>query len=345
MKIRRYYRKSSSFKVATLFAVLLGVAVITLSLSVFLLARQNDSGIDNPILLVLSIASIVSLIFVAMLGYLVSVFVVSRINRISGIADEIVKTGDLSKRITLDSRWDDLSFLSGVLNEMLDRIETLMEGVQHITDTVAHDLRTPLTRLRNKLEKADQNTETKTELIREVDGLLKTFNALLNLSSIESGRQSTKFEYFDLEKVVNDAVGFYTPLAQDKNQTITLTTVPVQYLGNKDLFFQVVANILDNAIKFTPVGGDIHITIKKITDGHQFIVRDSGPGIAEGCLDKVFDRFYREESNTQKEGSGLGLSLAKAVLKLHGAQIMLKNAEPGLSVSIHLPDQYAGRAK
>ncbi len=336
MKIRRYYRKSSSFKVATLFAILLAVGLITLCLSIFFLIRQNPNYLDYGFLVSLGIASIVSLLLVAVLGYLVSVFVVTRINRMANTANEIIKTGDLSKRLTIDSRWDDLSYLSGVLNEMLDKIEILMEGVQHITDTVAHDLRTPLARLRNKLEKSDQSAEEKIALIQEVDGLLKTFNALLSLSSIESGRQSTKFKSFDLEKVVIDAIAFYTPLAQDKEQTIEVETLPINYVGDRDLFFQVIANILDNAIKFTPENGNIKVAITDSGNNRKITITDNGPGIPEESIDKVFDRFYRDKSETQKEGSGLGLSLVKAVLKLHGAKIKIENTPPGLCVSIYL---------
>ena len=251
-------------------------------------------------------------------------------------ANEIIKTGDLSKRLVVDSRWDDLSFLSNVLNQMLDKIETLMEGVQHITDTVAHDLRTPLARLRNKLENSNYGAEEKLALITEVDGLLKTFNALLSLSSLESGRQSTKFEMFDLEKVIKDAADFYIPLAQDKNITIKIETTPVHYLGDRDLFFQVIANLLDNAIKFTPEQGSISVLVSQTSSGHQITVADTGPGISNDAIDKVFDRFYRDTSESQKEGSGLGLSLVKAVLQLHGAEIKIENVHPGLRVKIVL---------
>lgn len=312
------------------------MGLITLSLAIFLLIRQKPDYFDNAFLVSLSIASFISLILVAVLGYIVSVFVVTRINRMANTANEIIKTGDLSKRLTIDSRWDDLSYLSGVLNEMLDKIETLMEGVQHITDTVAHDLRTPLARLRNKLETSDYNTDNKMALIQEVDGLLKTFNALLSLSSIESGRQSTKFEEFDLEKVVVDAVNFYTPLAQDKEQILQLEAMPISYVGDRDLFFQVIANLLDNAIKFTPNKGNISVAITESQNNRQIIITDSGPGIREDSIEKVFDRFYRDKSESQKEGSGLGLSLVKAVLQLHGAKIKIENVDPGLRVKIYL---------
>ncbi len=300
--------------------------------------RQNDQAIDNNVFIIISSIGIVSLLSIAVAGYLISVFVVTRINRMADTANEIINTGDLSKRLSIDSRWDDLSFLSSVLNQMLDKIETLMEGVQHITDTIAHDLRTPLARLRNKLERAESNAEdiSTLSLMQEVDGLLKTFNALLSLSSLESGRQSAKFVSFDLEKVIKDAVEFYTPLAEEKNQVLLAKTIPLSFTGDRDLFFQVIANLLDNAIKFTPREGTINVTIDKNENGHQIIVSDNGPGVPDESMEKIFDRFYRDESQEKDEGSGLGLSLVKAVLKLHNLLIKVENNNPGLKVTINI---------
>ncbi len=262
---------------------------------------------------------------------------VTRINKISDTAFEIMSTGDLSKRVEIDSRWDDLSFLADVLNKMLEKIESLMQGVQHITDTVAHDLRTPLTRLRNKLETAEfekNKSDTKSELINEVDSLLKTFNALLSLSSIESGRQGLKFEGFDVEKVLRDAIDLYSPLAEEKNQQILVDTEPFSYLGNRDLIFQVVANLLDNAIKFTPKNGIIEAKMWQSKNDFALSISDNGPGIALDSTKKVFARFYRDQEQQHHEGVGLGLSLVKAVLKLHNCKINLENNQPGLKITI-----------
>jgi len=279
-------------------------------------------------------------LLIAISGYLISIFVVTRINRISDTAFDIISTGDLSKRVEIDSRWDDLSFLASVLNKMLDKIETLMQGVQHITDTVAHDLRTPLARLRNKLETAELKNQTerntKSELINEVDALLKTFNALLSLSSIESGRQGLKFESFDFEKVLHDAVDFYLPLADEKNQQILVDTLSYSQLGNRDLIFQVVANLLDNAIKFTPENGNIEVKMWTKENTLALSISDNGPGISIESRKKVFARFYRDQDHQHHEGVGLGLSLVQAVLKLHNCKIKLQDNQPGLKVTIFL---------
>lgn len=285
-----------------------------------------------------------ALLFIAIAGFLISIFVVTRINRITNTANEIIATGDLSKRLDVDSRWDDLSFLAGVLNEMLDKIETLMSGVQHITDTIAHDLRTPLARLRNNLERISIQTindQQKTDeeilpLIHEVDGLIKTFNSLLSLSSLESGRQSLAFELFDLEKVLIDAIDFYQPLAEEKNQIFVVATQPIQYLGDRDLLFQVIANLLDNAIKFTPRNGKIEVKVESHNDCNIISIADNGPGIPGTSIEKVFERFYREQDQQHQAGSGLGLSLVQVVLDMHHAEISLEDNNPGLKVSLRL---------
>ena len=338
----RDYKKSSSFKVATLFAILLAIAISALSISIYLFVQQSDHQSVSKLVVVLSAISILSLLAMGVIGYLISVFVVTRINRIADTAQEIISTGDLTKRIEIDSRWDDLSFLGDVLNEMLQKIEILMEGVQHITDTVAHDLRTPLARLRNKLEhaslKADliQNDEAKTELVKDVDNLLKTFNSLLSLSSLESGRQGLKFENFDLDKVIQDAVDLYLPLAEEKNQQMIVNTKATQYVGNRDLIFQVITNLIDNAIKFTQTEGKIAISLENDNDVQKIVIEDNGPGIPKDSVNKVFDRFFRDQKQQHIEGSGLGLSLVNAVLHLHKASIHLDENRPGLKVVIVL---------
>lgn len=340
---RRDYKKSSSFKVATLFAILLAIAVTALCISIYLFSSRLSEQETNTFIISLSVVSVLALIIIAIAGYLISIFVVTRINRMSDTAHEIISTGDLTKRLEIDSRWDDLSFLANVLNEMLEKIETLMSGVQHITDTVAHDLRTPLARLRNKLERVSLKSaaheqdihETISPLVREVDGLLKTFNALLSLSSLESGRQGLKFESFNLEKVVMDAIDLYTPLAEEKNQTITVNAKPMSYLGDRDLIFQVIANLLDNAIKFTQQNGKIEVCLETDNQFYIITIADNGPGIPISSVEKVFERFYRDQSQQHQLGSGLGLSLVLAVLNLHHARITLEDNEPGLKVLLH----------
>lgn len=330
LKVIREYKKSSSFKAANFFLLLLLFSAVSLSVALYFYSQPNSDELKNIIIL-LVVAGILPLFLLVMASYLISIFVVSRINRIAETADEIISTGDLTKRLKVDSRWDDLSFLSTVLNNMLDKIEKLMSGVQHITDTVAHDLRTPLARLRNKLDHRDDE-----KLVGEVDGLLKTFNSLLSLSSIESGRQQLKFEAFDLQALIKDAVDFYEPLAFEKGQLISMKTVESVYTGDRDLMFQVMANLLDNAIKFTPKDGKINVEM--VQDGHRCKVHidDNGLGIPVESISKVFERFYRDDPQHSREGAGLGLSLVSAILKLHNANIGLVNKSNGLRVTLTL---------
>ena len=326
----RKYKQSSSFKAANLFLLLLVFSTICLSAALYFYLQPNSDEV-KAIIVMLIIAGTLPLLLLVVVSYLISLFVVTRINRIASIADEIISTGDLTKRLTIDSRWDDLSFLSQVLNNMLDKIEQLMFGVQHITDTIAHDLRTPLARLRNKLD-----NEKDEKLVSEVDGLLKTFNSLLSLSSIESGRQQLKFVEFDLKNLIEDAVGLYDPLAHEKNQTITLQTVPALYMGDRDLMFQVIANLLDNAIKFTPRGGNIKVILEQQQGKCKVHIEDSGPGIPIESRAKVFERFYRDPDQQEVQGAGLGLSLVSAVLKMHKASIQLESKDAGLKVTLDL---------
>jgi signal transduction histidine kinase len=330
LKTAREYKKSSSFKAANLFLMLLLFSTICLSVALYLYSQPNSAELKSYIVL-LVVVGVVPLLMLVIAGYLISIFVVTRINRIAATADEIMSTGDLTKRLKVDSRWDDLSFLSQVLNNMLDKLERLMFGVQHITDTIAHDLRTPLAKLRNKLDQ--QNNE---QLVSEVDGLLKTFNSLLSLSSLESGRQALMFVAFDLQALIEDAVSLYDPLAHEKNQRITYATLKASYTGDRDLMFQVVANLLDNAIKFTPEGGEISIQIVQDEHGCKVHIDDNGPGISVESRHKVFERFYRGPNQQSQQGAGLGLSLVRAVLKLHNADIELVEKDAGLRVTLHL---------
>jgi signal transduction histidine kinase len=283
----------------------------------------------------LGAASIVLIMLVVLVSYIISIFVVSGTNNIARTAREIIKTGDLSRRLDVSSKWDDLSNMAAVLNTLLDRIEKSIEDVRMVSNNIAHDLRTPLTRIRTRIE--DLQTEKPdcpmiAEIIQDTDHLLSTFNALLRISRIEAEKQRSHFIDLDLSEILYDVAEFYSPLAEDKNIVIKLELNPVFLRGDRDLLFQAYGNILDNAIKFTPENGEI--TLSLATKGKHKIVtiRDNGPGIDEGQGDAIFRRFYREEKSRNTAGSGLGLSLVKAVIELHDGHITAQNSAPGLSV-------------
>lgn len=293
----------------------------------------------------LSILSIVLMVLVIVTSYLISRFVVINTNRIAQTAQKIMRTGDLSQRIELQSKWDDLSYMAAVLNDFLDRIEVLMQGIRQVSDNIAHDLRTPLTRLRNNLESLRDragkdgiagNAQDYDRLIAEADHLLQTFGALLRISRIETGKQHGAFAKVNLKSLLEDALELYEPLAEDKHIDIETDFQDVFFACDKDLLFQVFANLLDNALKFTPENGQIGITLGRKGKRIVVTVADTGTGIADQDKEKVFERFYRGEKSRHTAGSGLGLSLVAAVVGLHAGKIELEDNHPGLRVSVIL---------
>jgi signal transduction histidine kinase len=292
----------------------------------------------------LSLMSIVCMSLVIIVSYLISLFVVSRINRMSDTALEIIQTGDLSRRLVIDSRWDDLSHLSGVLNQMLERIEKLMDGVKQVSDNIAHDLRTPLTRLRNQLESVVQNrakAKDVGELIEEADNILQTFQSLLRISRMDAGQERVSFEELDIQKVFQDVVELYHPLAEEKSIDLQVAGQPgCMVHGDRNLLFQAFANVLDNALKYSEPGGCIRARLQQSADNQVVIaVEDQGPGIPDAEKERVFDRFYRCDASRSSRGSGLGLSLVASIIRLHSGSVSLDDCEPnGLLVQLKLPE-------
>lgn len=276
-------------------------------------------------------------------GVMMSRSVLHRIETINQTSREIMN-GDLGRRIPTSGTGDDFDQLTDNLNNMLDRIQDLMEGVRRISDNIAHDLRTPLARLRNVLEMArdgqlgpDQQRARIEQAIYEADGLLSTFNALLRIARIESERRVAAFGELDLERLLRDVAELYEPLAEEKEQRFVMHLEPgARVRGDRDLLFQAFANLLDNAIKYTPEGGQVELSMGGEGDTLTVTVADTGPGIPAETHDKVFQRFYRLEWSRSTPGNGLGLSLVAAVAQLHHAQIQLLDNCPGLRVDFRL---------
>jgi len=254
-----------------------------------------------------------------------------------------IMAGDLTRRVPSGHRGDDLDQLADGINEMLARIEVLMESVRQVSGNIAHDLRTPLTRLRNRLEgmRGDEvQPERRAAIdaaIADADGLLATFNALLRIARIEAG-SGIALAPVDLSAVLADAVDLYEPLANDRGQDITAALAPgIVVPGDRDLLFQATANLLDNAVKYTPEGGCIRVSLEPFTGEARLVIADNGPGIPEAERDRVFRHFYRVEASRSTPGNGLGLSLVAAVVRLHRATIRLEDNNPGLRVVLRLP--------
>ena len=278
-------------------------------------------------------------------GILMSRTVVRRIETINDTSREIM-SGDLSRRIPTRGSNDDFDQLAGNLNNMLERIEALMESVRRVSDNVAHDLRTPLSRLRNRLEEARaqapdpaRQRATLDAAVADADQLLSTFNAVLRIARIEAKRETATFVGVDLRSLVTDVAELYEPLAADKDQRIvTSNGDPVVINGDRDLLFQALANLVDNAVKYTPAGGTVQIHAGFDHGAARLLVEDTGPGIPQAFRDRVFQRFFRIDPSRKTPGSGLGLSLVAAVAALHDMAVGLDDARPGLRVTLRFPD-------
>jgi signal transduction histidine kinase len=285
-----------------------------------------------------SVVIISFMLLVILISFFISTFVVTRINKIANTAKEIMDTGDLSRRIEVDSNWDDISYLAKNLNELLTRIESLMEGIRDVSDNIAHDLRTPITRLRGELEGLKNNNlsgEDIDKLVLEVDNILSIFNSLLRIANIEKCKRKQSFKEVDISNILNDVIELYEPLADDKKIGIKKNLEGAfDISGDSDLLFQMFANLIDNAIKFSDKKDSIIITSKNNNDEYEVVIEDSGIGIANDEVEHVFDRFYRVEKSRNTSGSGLGLSMVKAILDLHNAKIKLIDNNPGLKATL-----------
>ena len=264
------------------------------------------------------------------------------INRTSG---EIM-AGDLTRRVPRTGSGDEFDTLAENLNRMLDRIERLMKGLREVTDSVAHDLRTPLNRLRNRLEESaarlsasgTQASEIE-RAIAETDQLIGTFNALLLIAETDAGTTRAAMTALDLQSVAADVVELYEPLADERG--VKLTLVPsgdVAIEGNRSLIAQALANLVDNAIKYTPADGAVRISAHTGENSVELSVSDSGPGIPLEDRARVVDRFVRLEASRHSPGTGLGLSLVAAVAHFHNAELSLEdNAPSGLKAVLRFP--------
>jgi signal transduction histidine kinase len=276
--------------------------------------------------------------------------VLRRIDAI-GATSRMIMTGDLGQRVPVTRRNDEFDGLATSLNAMLDRIEQLMQGMKDVTDNVAHDLKTPLTRMRNKVEAAlrddkdeDAAKRALESTIEECDHLIKTFNALLMIARIEAGTPASAFEQTDLSAVANDVAELYAPVLEDAGLDLKVEvpeSLPLR--ANRELLGQALVNLLENAIKYVPrpEKGQSTVTIAARDAGENVIleVADQGPGIPEADRERVLERFVRLEKSRTEAGSGLGLSLVAAVAQLHKGRVEIDDNHPGAILRLILPRQ------
>jgi signal transduction histidine kinase len=296
-----------------------------------------------------------SLALVIVLGLAGGFFVSRRVlNRIEAMTEtaQTIMAGDLAGRLPVAGTGDELDRLAEHLNAMLERIEALMRGLKEVSDNIAHDLKTPLTRLRNRCEQAlrgsasvDDYRAALEATIAESDELIRTFNALLLIARAESGQARDNMTEFDAAEIARDVGELYEPLADEKGIALTVDApVAAPVRGNRELVSQALANLIDNAIKYAGPNGKLNgapaeIVVKAGNDGERIAlsVADRGPGIAEADRGRVVERFVRLEQSRSEPGSGLGLSLAAAVARLHGGELKLEDNHPGLRSTIALP--------
>jgi signal transduction histidine kinase len=276
-------------------------------------------------------------------GAATSYWILRRIEAVSETTREIVG-GDLQRRIPERGTRDEFDHLAASLNAMLDRIQTLMDGLRQVSNDIAHDLRTPLTRLRQRLELARNRTDSPhaagdiiEPAIRDVDAILETFAALLRIAQIESGTRKAGFARVELGEVLQTVIELYQSTIDEAGRSVDLEIAaapPVR--GDRELLTQLFANLLDNALRHAGPSARIAIRVRRRGPRIAVTIVDDGPGIPVEFRDKVLHRFFRLEHSRSTPGSGLGLCLVHAIAALHEAKLVLEDARPGLSVTASL---------
>ncbi|KWF30529.1 hypothetical protein WT56_13565 [Burkholderia pseudomultivorans] len=301
---------------------------------------------DEELLHVLLTAGFVMLLAGFVGAAIVGIGAVRRLDDVTRSIEEIV-SGNLGRRLPMHTKHDDVGRLVMVVNGMLDEIERLMHEVKGVCDAIAHDLRTPLTRLLAGLERVQRRARTEAEYqdaidatIAETGNILHTFNSLLRLSEIESHVRRQNFVAVDVAAIIDDVAEYYEPTAENKGVTLDYRRPPdglPAFQGDRDLLFEALANLVDNAIKFAPNNGHVSIQLFLDSTGFGITIADDGPGIPPRERQAVLRRFYRAEASRHTPGNGLGLSLASAIAAMHGMLLQFNDTQTGCSVTLLAP--------
>ena len=313
----------------------------------FLMVGQDTDAFTDFEDLIINIAagSLAAAFALALIGGLAtSASMLRRVTAITDAGRDIMR-GNLARRIALRGSGDEFDRLSANLNELLDRIQMLMDGLRQVSNDIAHDLRTPLTRLRQRLEIARAKATTVADYeaavdkaIAETDEILDTFGALLRIAQIEAGTRRAAFTDVDLSGVLQTIVETYAAVAEDHHHSLTSDIADgIAVQGDRQLLTQMIANIVENALRHTPAGTRIEIELAGPPAAPVCTIHDNGPGIPEPERQKVFRRFYRLDSSRATPGSGLGLSLVAAVAELHRIVVEIGDNQPGLRVTLQFP--------
>ena len=291
-------------------------------------------------------ATLLTLLFSLIGGIWIGTSVLRRIDSVSRTASEIM-SGDLGQRLSVTERDDEFDEIASKLNQMLNRIEDLMGSMQQVTNNVAHDLRSPLTRLRNRLEvtlleerDAENYRVVMEEAIGDADSLIHTFNAMLSIARLEAGIDAVEWSETGIGDLVSELSELYGAVAEDDGLSFSedIRDNPIFYC-NRHLIGQAVTNLLDNAIKYTPKTGHVSLIVSGNNDAFTITVADDGPGIPEEHRDRVLERFVRLENERNSPGNGLGLSLVQAVTRIHGGNLILQDNNPGLRATLQFSAQ------
>ncbi|MEP2943567.1 MAG: HAMP domain-containing sensor histidine kinase [Hyphomicrobiales bacterium] len=319
----------------------------------FYLVIGRDVGEREEFKQIISGFVFIAIIALMLLGflswYLVGRHLLRRIHNMSETSQKIV-AGKLSERLTIDGSGDEFDRLASNVNNMLNRIEGLMTGLKGVSDNIAHDLKTPLSRMRNRMENALSGSASKAELrealegtIVESDNLIRTFDALLRIARVEAGTSLGVDEKVDLKAVIEDVCELYDPVAEEAGVTLEtdLSSARIEISASRELVSQAIANLVDNAVKYASNNNAeparVLVKLEKTSGNAVISVKDKGPGIPVEDYEHVTKRFTRLERSRTKPGSGLGLSLVSAVVKLHGGSLTFGDNAPGLIVDMTLP--------
>ena len=301
---------------------------------------DEQALLDHTFVLVVG-ATLLTLLFSLVGGMWIGSHVLRRIDSVNRTASDIM-SGDLSRRLTVTERNDEFDEVSGKINQMLNRIEDLMSGMQQVTNNVAHDLRSPLTRLRNRLEvtlleerDSENYRDVMAEAIGDADSLIQTFNSMLSIARLEAGIDGIEWEDANIGDLVGELSELYEAVAEESELAFTnnIKSSPI-YHCNKHLIAQCVTNLLDNSFKYTEKPGMVELTLEGSNEEFSITVCDNGPGIPIAERERVFKRFVRLENERNSPGNGLGLSLVQAVVRIHGATLELEDNNPGLKTTI-----------
>jgi signal transduction histidine kinase len=282
-----------------------------------------------------------------LLGVLLGLYSTRRIEAMSRTTHSVISSG-LTERLSVSGSGDEFDLLSADINVMLERLQDLMESMRQISSDIAHELRTPLSRLRQNLEETLSERPAKLKSYRakivksiaETDGIIETFNALLRIAQIEGGARRSNFRNVSLTEILAGLSEIYEPVAEDSGLTLSADIMQgVIVTGDRDLLTQAFANLIENAIRHVPRGGQIELSLWQSAGGPAAAVSDNGPGIPEDEREKVFRRLYRSEQSRTTQGNGLGLALVSAVAALHEVKVSLKDNHPGLRAELEFPHQ------